>query len=236
MDSQDLPLQNHSPVATKLFEMVQTNLSQFIDLQRGQQRLMERFLDMQERFIASAQHDEGFMPSLPPRRPSFAEAPAAPSPLMPESAQPPAYRPKPAAPTNVAVSEIIKKRAEAQNKVAPAPAKVGIPKAAPKPVEPSVSSDQDNLETFKENLLRFVSEKTGYPPEMLDLNANLEADLGVDSIKKIEIFGELREHHNALKAGDEEKVLEELSNLRTLNAILDWYQKNTAAQKKSLNA
>jgi len=43
----------------------------------------------------------------------------------------------------------------------------------------------------------------------------------------------LREHHNALQAGDGEKVLEELSNLRTLNAILDWYQKNTAAQKKA---
>jgi len=107
MDSQDLPLQDHSPVTSKLFEMVQTNLSQFIDLQRGQQRLMERFLDMQERFIASAQQ-EGFIPSLPAGMPYFTEEPAAPSSVTPKSAPSPAYRPKPAAPTNVAVSEIIK--------------------------------------------------------------------------------------------------------------------------------
>ena len=38
-------------------------------------------------------------------------------------------------------------------------------------------------------LLEIVSERTGYPTDMLDLDADLEADLGIDSIKRVEIAG-----------------------------------------------
>jgi hypothetical protein len=54
----------------------------------------------------------------------------------------------------------------------------------------------------------------------------MEADLGIDSIKKIEIFSELREHHAVLRVEDEERTLEELSGLRTLGSIIDWYRHN----------
>ncbi len=39
----------------------------------------------------------------------------------------------------------------------------------------------------------FVVEQTGYPPEIVELDADLEADLGIDSIKKAQLLGELRE-------------------------------------------
>ncbi|MDP2307070.1 MAG: SDR family oxidoreductase, partial [Pseudomonadota bacterium] len=42
-------------------------------------------------------------------------------------------------------------------------------------------------------LLEVVAEKTGYPTEMLNLEMNLEADLGIDSIKRVEILSALRE-------------------------------------------
>ncbi|MEZ6074627.1 MAG: phosphopantetheine-binding protein [Pirellulaceae bacterium] len=42
-------------------------------------------------------------------------------------------------------------------------------------------------------LVDFVVEQTGYPPEIVELDADLEADLGIDSIKKAQLFGELRE-------------------------------------------
>ena len=48
-----------------------------------------------------------------------------------------------------------------------------------------------NLEKF---LVDFVVEQTGYPAEIVELDADLEADLGIDSIKKAQLFGELREH------------------------------------------
>src|SRR5262249_33437355 len=42
-------------------------------------------------------------------------------------------------------------------------------------------------------LLEVIAEKTGYPPEMLDLDMALDADLGIDSIKRVEILSALQE-------------------------------------------
>ncbi len=42
--------------------------------------------------------------------------------------------------------------------------------------------------------MNFVVEQTGYPPEIVELDADLEADLGIDSIKKAQLFGELGEY------------------------------------------
>jgi NAD(P)-dependent dehydrogenase (short-subunit alcohol dehydrogenase family) len=42
-------------------------------------------------------------------------------------------------------------------------------------------------------LLSMVAEKTGYPPEMLELDMALDADLGIDSIKRVEILSALQE-------------------------------------------
>ena len=42
-------------------------------------------------------------------------------------------------------------------------------------------------------LLAIVSEKTGYPAEMLNLDMSLDADLGIDSIKRVEILSALQE-------------------------------------------
>jgi acyl transferase domain-containing protein/NAD(P)-dependent dehydrogenase (short-subunit alcohol dehydrogenase family) len=42
-------------------------------------------------------------------------------------------------------------------------------------------------------LLAVVSEKTGYPVEMLDLDMGLDADLGIDSIKRVEILSAIQE-------------------------------------------
>ena len=38
-----------------------------------------------------------------------------------------------------------------------------------------------------------VSEKTGYPVEMLELEMGMDSDLGIDSIKRVEILSALQE-------------------------------------------
>ncbi len=38
------------------------------------------------------------------------------------------------------------------------------------------------------------SEKSGYPVEMLDLDLDLEADLGIDTVKQAELFATIRTH------------------------------------------
>src|SRR6266480_544114 len=59
--------------------------------------------------------------------------------------------------------------------------------------KPSLITHHSSLITPQTVLLEVVSEKTGYPQEMLELNLELDADLGIDSIKRVEIFSALQE-------------------------------------------
>ena len=40
--------------------------------------------------------------------------------------------------------------------------------------------------------MAIIAEKTGYPPDMLDLDLDLEADLGIDTVKQAEMFAAIR--------------------------------------------
>jgi acyl transferase domain-containing protein/acyl carrier protein len=76
----------------------------------------------------------------------------------------------------------------------PAPA-VAVPLGAPVPdVEPvapaAAAAGQPDLEA---RVLALVAEQTGYPPDMLDLDLDLEADLGIDTVKQAELFVAVRE-------------------------------------------
>jgi acyl transferase domain-containing protein/NAD(P)-dependent dehydrogenase (short-subunit alcohol dehydrogenase family)/acyl carrier protein len=55
------------------------------------------------------------------------------------------------------------------------------------PIGPVAGSD-----SVKERVLALVSEKTGYPVDMLDLDLDLEADLGVDTVKQAEVMAAIR--------------------------------------------
>jgi acyl carrier protein len=89
---------------------------------------------------------------------------------------------------------------------APAPA-VSSPKAAASPALSTV-----DLQAL---LITIVAEKTGYPPEMLTPTMELEADLGIDSIKRVEILSAMRERAPGLP----EVKPTELAALRTLGEI-----------------
>jgi NAD(P)-dependent dehydrogenase (short-subunit alcohol dehydrogenase family)/acyl carrier protein len=71
---------------------------------------------------------------------------------------------------------------------------------------------------FLSILLEVVSEKTGYPPEMLDPAMQLDADLGIDSIKRVEILSALQERLPGAPAVGPEH----LGSLRTLQDIVDF--------------
>ena len=44
-----------------------------------------------------------------------------------------------------------------------------------------------------QKILEIVAEKTGYPEDMLEMDLDLEADLGVDTVKQAEVFAAVRE-------------------------------------------
>ncbi|MEZ5180133.1 MAG: phosphopantetheine-binding protein [Acidimicrobiales bacterium] len=72
-----------------------------------------------------------------------------------------------------------------------------------------------------------VSERTGYPVEMLDPDLDLEADLSIDSIKRIEIVGELAERIGLAgldESAVDEELVEELAQHKSLRAIVEWIE------------
>jgi acyl transferase domain-containing protein/NAD(P)H-dependent flavin oxidoreductase YrpB (nitropropane dioxygenase family) len=72
-----------------------------------------------------------------------------------------------------------------------------------------------------EALVAAVCERTGYPQDMLDPDLDLEADLGIDSIKRIEILGAMRERLGLRESGDAANALvEELATAKTLRGIV----------------
>lgn len=67
------------------------------------------------------------------------------------------------------------------------------------------------------DLLAVVAEKTGYPAEMLQLSMSLDQDLGVDSIKRVEILSAVQERIPGLPAVSPD----DLGRLHTLGDIVD---------------
>lgn len=80
----------------------------------------------------------------------------------------------------------------------------------------------EELEAF---LVNFVVEQTGYPQEMVELDADLEADLGIDSIKKAQLFGELAENLDVQIQITEEMSLDDYRTLRDVLNLLTQEQK-----------
>ncbi|KXS56725.1 MAG: hypothetical protein AMR96_00970 [Candidatus Adiutrix intracellularis] len=85
------------------------------------------------------------------------------------------------------------------------------------PAPPSMISSSSVPPSFSKILLETIAQKTGYPKEMLNLKADLYTDLGLDSIKRVEIMSALNEKLEAL--GWSLPPLEKLNEVRTLNEL-----------------
>jgi acyl transferase domain-containing protein/NAD(P)H-dependent flavin oxidoreductase YrpB (nitropropane dioxygenase family)/NADP-dependent 3-hydroxy acid dehydrogenase YdfG len=85
--------------------------------------------------------------------------------------------------------------------------------------------DELGIGQIKDIILGVVSENTGYPIDMLDLDVDLEADLSIDSIKRLEIISALREKM-AFPEEDEVSVdaFEKMVSIKTLNGMISWIE------------
>ena len=150
-------------------------------------------------------------PPAPPA-PRPAVAPAAPfaatngshAPVAPVPAKP---APQPALAPPVAITPV------APASVATA-GRNGAAHAAP------AAADFSRVE-LEQFMVNFVVEQTGYPAEMVELDADLEADLGIDSIKKAQLFGELAEHLRVEVQIHEGMSLDDFPTLRHVIDFLD---------------
>jgi len=107
-----------------------------------------------------------------------------------------------------------------------------IPSDDPQPPADSTASDQPSSNTLRQALLGIVAEKTGYPSEMLEMDMDMEADLGIDSIKRVEILGAMEEQFPEIPSLDTDI----LAGLRTLGQIVELMGQTPSAQAAPLAA
>jgi 3-oxoacyl-(acyl-carrier-protein) synthase/NAD(P)-dependent dehydrogenase (short-subunit alcohol dehydrogenase family)/acyl carrier protein len=109
-------------------------------------------------------------------------------------------------------------------------ASIGKVSPAPASVTPeSIATDPADVSGIIEKLRDIVSDKTGYPKDILTMDMDLEADMGVDSIKRLEILGAMKEAFP-----DMPMELEGVGELRTLAEIASFlkrYLRNDAPDR-----
>ena len=84
-------------------------------------------------------------------------------------------------------------------------------------------------------MVALVAEQTGYPPELLDLDLDLEADLGIDTVKQAELFAQVRETYGI--ARDDSLKLRDYPTINHVIAFVrDRTQQTTAPTGASVSA
>ncbi|MEM9514499.1 MAG: SDR family NAD(P)-dependent oxidoreductase, partial [Actinomycetota bacterium] len=71
----------------------------------------------------------------------------------------------------------------------------GAPPAAPDAPAAGTPAASASTDPVVDQVLSVVAEQTGYPADMLELDLDLEADLGIDTVKQAETFAAIREHY-----------------------------------------
>jgi len=209
------------------------------------QTTMQRFLEAQESVMLA--YLNGGEPTVRSVRPVFqATRPAAVAPRPMPSPPPQAERPLTNGPAAAAIARLA---AAAKAPVAPAkPAVQAQPHSpaqndpaaprgnggAPVPVSGGAPTNSATMNggatngtapfgraTITDKLISLVEDRTGYPRDMLGMDQNLEADLGIDSIKRVEILGALLKWLPADAQAKTADLGDALNGQKTLNGILD---------------
>ena len=74
------------------------------------------------------------------------------------------------------------------------------------PTQPAGLSRPEVAEVLAE-LVSLYADSLGYPAEAVSADADLEADLGIDSLKRAEMLGKVRAHFGLVDAGDDGRFL-----------------------------
>jgi acyl transferase domain-containing protein/NAD(P)-dependent dehydrogenase (short-subunit alcohol dehydrogenase family) len=174
------------------------------DMQEAQKRTTDAhtlFLENQRQFqqilrdalLGGADFSQAVSHEAPAR--SLAQAPVPRAPEAPR-AQAQQYA-APVYPTPAAPAPRVQAAAAVS---VPAPAPVPVQSQASTPAQAAPVKAKANAASRWAEILRIVGEATGFPVEMLSQDMHLESDLGIDSIKKVEIFSQLQSVNPGLQA------------------------------------
>jgi acyl transferase domain-containing protein/NAD(P)-dependent dehydrogenase (short-subunit alcohol dehydrogenase family) len=120
-----------------------------------------------------------------------AAAPVVPAPPAFVAVSSPAPSPAPSPATEVAAGTAPSPPARAEDHTAPEveSAQADFGQSLQRLQSPAAAPAEDAVKT---KVLELVAEQTGYPVDMLDLELDLEADLGIDTVKQAEMFAAVR--------------------------------------------
>ncbi|WP_374192798.1 SDR family oxidoreductase [Streptomyces sp. MBT62] len=106
------------------------------------------------------------------------------------------------------------------------PAAVETPVAQQTTVQPESAPEAVTEDDVLRVVLEIISERTGYPVDMIEPDLDLEADLSIDSIKRAEIAGELAQRLGIGGGADiaslDDAELEDLAKARTAASVTGW--------------
>ena len=197
------------------------------------QTTMQRFLETQENimlaYLGGERTPRGARPVLQPM-PRAATAPVTPRPAPgPLGKLRPQINAAGGAPTAPLAATAKPAAALALNQTTAAPPRVnGAPAHNTAPMNGAVvnGAGRNGAGSFDraaltDHLISLVEDRTGYPRDMLGMDQNLEADLGIDSIKRVEIVGALLKWLPATVQPKTADLGEQLNAQKTLNGILE---------------
>ena len=156
----------------------------------------------------------GVAPSVPPF------VPAGPARVVPQI--------EPAAPTRPASNDGAPPLVTAAPPVVAPPVVAAAQAVVETSVEVSVGLSSIEMMPL---LLGVVSDRTGYPAEMLSMEMELESDLGIDSIKRVEILSAMQDLVPDLPDVD----LTVMASLATLGEIVDYLSSQLGARSTATN-
>ena len=101
---------------------------------------------------------------------------------------------------------------------------------------PVVTETKKNGMNLSEMVLDIVSDKTGYPTDMIDTDMELETDLGIDSIKRVEILSDVNKKMGEIFTADD---VANLSTKGTISEIVEYLEsiaEDTTAEEPEVQA
>ena len=222
-----------APVAGSVAEALRITQENMVTLQHLQQQTAQLHQEFLEGQNASQQHYHTLLQQQQRFLDMSMGMPVAPAPpMLPAASSPPPLTslPAPAAPDAqpTTLSTPAAGGSETHAPVAAeAPAASSVPARASEPATAAVAPAAAPGADAAKILLDIVSDKTGYPVEVLELRMELDSDLGIDSIKRVEILSALQDQlPNAPKVGPDQ-----LGTLRTLQSLLDLIPGEGAARE-----
>ncbi|UFP92768.1 SDR family NAD(P)-dependent oxidoreductase [Gloeobacter morelensis MG652769] len=209
-------------LALQAYMAYQQTMRQFL---ATEEQVMRHFLQ----FAAGRPLSAPLAPAAPPMLSAMAPAaPAlpAPAPVVLPTASPPAAPMAPPPPTPTAGLTVhppvlpvapVANGSAAHGAPTPAKSANGAATLAPAAAA-AVRFDREGLTRM---ILELVSERTGYPAEVLGLDQDVEAELGIDSIKRVEIMGALQKALPAEWTAPLQSQMESLTRAKTLNILIE---------------